>query len=262
MIRDYYISAFIFLFFLAVTVITVLHGRYIKSRNEKRERQLLLALAHDIRTPLTVIRGYTEGIMDGICDTEEKRQAYLMQIREKTLVMDALLSDLMLYAKATSGSMEPDTREIMVSEELSSYVSAMSVGAALRGAVVTFSDETSGDVRIMGDPRLLERVLDNVLENAIKYRRGSSCRVDLFLRADESEVTLGIRDDGKGIRAEELPHIFDNLYRGSEKDGAISGSGVGLWLVKFIIESHGGRVWAESVYSSGTCIYMSIKRCV
>ena len=255
---DHLISIFLAAFFLAVTAVTVLHGYFIRKESEKRERQLLMALAHDIRTPLTVVRGYAEGLLDGVADTEEKRRAYLSQIRSKTMEMDDLLSDLMLYAKATSGGMTYDMGDIHVSEELSTYVSSVREDISLRKASISLSDETGGDCVISGDRGRLKRVLDNLISNSLKYKKGDAVSIGLLLSEAHDELQLTISDDGRGIRAGDVPYIFDHLYRGDGGSG-ISGSGVGLWLVKRITEDHGGHVWAESEYGAGTRIHLVMR---
>lgn len=257
---DHLISVLLAIGFLAVIVITILHGNAVRAENEKRERQLLLALAHDIRTPLTVIRGYAEGLYDGVADTEEKKTAYLLRIKQKAIEMDGLLSDLMLYAKATSDCLIYDMRDVRISEELLAYVSDVREDMALRGAEISLSDEIDGDIRIKADTEQFKRVLDNLLSNSVKYKKGQTVRVELLLSATDSEVRLTVSDDGKGIRAEELPHIFDNLYRGSGAEGGISGSGIGLWLVHRIVTDHGGSIVARSEYGEGTSFDMIFSR--
>ena len=259
MVLDHLISILLAAGFLAVIVVTILHGNYVKSESEKRERQLLLALAHDIRTPLTVIRGYTEGIMDGVADTDEKREAYLKQIKSKTIEMEQLLSDMMLYARATSGGIAYDMRPVRISEMLYSFTDEAKGDLSFRGAGLTLLDHTDGDISIEADAAQLKRVLSNIIENSIKYKRGDTVNILMELFASDSELMLEISDDGKGIRAPELPYIFDNMYRGSERDSGISGSGIGLWLVKRVVTDHGGRVYARSEYGSGTTIGMAMR---
>ncbi len=251
---DYLISALLAAGFVAVIVITVLHGRYIKRENEKRERQLLLGLAHDIRTPITVIRGYAEGLKDGVADTPEKREVYLDRIIDRTKVMDGLLSDLMLYARMTGEGMSYDMKSISVSEALQDYVEAASTDLSVRGAELSFTDITDGTEIINADPVYIRCALDNLVENSVKYKSGDSCCINMELSRVPEGLQLVVSDDGKGIRESELPFIFDSMYRGSAANGGISGTGVGLWLVRRIIEDHGGSVWAKSELGRGTSI--------
>ncbi len=251
---DYLISALLAAGFIAVIVITVLHGRYIRKENEKRERQLLLGLAHDIRTPITVIRGYAEGIRDGVADTPEKREAYLDRIIDRTKVMDGLLSDLMLYARMTGEGMSYDMKSISVSDALRDYAKSASADLLVRKAELSFTDNTDGSGIINADPVYIRRALDNLVENSVKYRSKDTCHIDMELSRVPEGLQLVVSDNGKGIRESELPCIFDSMYRGSEANGSISGTGVGLWLVRRIIEDHGGSVWAKSELGRGTSI--------
>ena len=256
---DVIVSVLLLIAFLAVIVVTVLHGVYLKKQERRRMRQMLIALAHDMGTPLTVIRGYTEGLMDGVADTEEKRRAYLGQIYGKAMEMDALLSDMMLYTRAADDKISYDKRPIDVSFAIRQYVSDRATDYGIRNTVIDFTDETSGDTRVLGDGDQLKRVLDNLIENSIKYRRGDRCHILLRLYSEGDELLLTVTDDGRGIRPEELPFVFDDMYRGGEKKGSIRGSGVGLWLVRRIIMDHGGRVWAESEYGAWTTIGIGMR---
>ena len=257
---DHIASILLAVGFLSVIVITIVHDNYVKERRKKEEQQLLLALAHDIRTPLTVIRGYTEGILDGVADTEEKRQAYLREVRSKTIEMERLLSDLMLYAQASADCMTYHFAPYDVSLETALFVDEMREGLSLRGAELCCHDMSGGGALVMADRELMQRVFTNIIENSVKYKRGSSCHIDITITSDDRDVCVSVADDGKGIRAEDIDRIFDNMYRGSEADSGISGSGIGLWLVRHIIEGHGGRVWAESLYGEGTTIFIKLKR--
>ncbi len=218
-----------------------------------------MGLAHDIRTPITVIRGYAEGIRDGVADTPEKREAYLDRIIDRTKVMDGLLSDLMLYARMTGEGMSYDMKSISVSDGLKDYVESTTADLLVRGAELSFTDNTDGTGTINADPVYMRRALDNLVENSVKYRSGESCHIEMELSRVTEGLQLVISDDGKGIRESDLPYIFDSMYRGSEANGGISGTGVGLWLVRRIIEDHGGSVWAKSEPGRGTSIGMVLK---
>ena len=102
-------------------------------------------------------------------------------------------------------------------------------------------------------------MLDNIIENSVKYKKGSGCNVDMVLSFDDGFAILTVSDDGKGIKEEDLPYIFDNLYRGGSEKTGVSGSGIGLWLVKKIVEDHGGSVFAKSEYQKGTSIVIRLK---
>ncbi|MCR5099482.1 MAG: HAMP domain-containing histidine kinase [Lachnospiraceae bacterium] len=255
---DVYISVLLLIAFIVVMLITVLHGSYMKKQSRAHTRQMLISLAHDIGTPLTVIRGYAEGLLDGVADTREKQVAYLKLIYGKAMEMDALLSDMMLYTRAYDQSISYEKKPFDVGEAIESYLDATAVDHEIRNARLEFSDETGTEVFVDGDPAQLRRVLDNLVENSIKYKRGDSCHIRLRLYLEGDEVILTVTDDGRGIQADELPFVFDDMYRGGEKRGSIRGNGVGLWLVKRIITDHGGRVWAESEYGEWTTIGMAL----
>ncbi len=252
---DHIISLLLAAAFLAVVIITVVHGSYIKRQNEEKKRQLLVALAHDIGTPLSVIRGYAEGIMDGVADSEDKRRAYLSQIYDKSLEMDQLLSDMMLYVRASSSEgLAYQMESFDPVDALEEFLNRHKREYELRKTKVTFQNLAEHGISIRGDKKQLARVLENLIENSIKYKKEGDTKVDLKLELMDDGVVLYVADEGKGIRSEELPFIFEDMYRGKEHRGSLRGSGVGLWLVKHIIADHGGRVWAKSEYGKGTVI--------
>ena len=254
MYPDYLISVLLIAAFISVVVITLIHGRYLKKQDEKNRRQMLIALAHDIGTPLTVIKGYTEGMLDGVADTDKKREAYLKQIYGRTVEMDRLLSDMMLYVRATSDGIRYEMERFDLALAIEDFVSAAGHDFTLRNAEVSFINETGGPVFIKGDKSQLIRVMENLIENSVKYKRGDKVNITIRLYSEAAAMKLSVTDDGRGIKAEELPYIFDDMYRGSQKKGSVRGSGVGLWLVKRIVTDHGGSIWAESEYGTYTTI--------
>ena len=254
MFSDYLVSLILLAAFVAVLIITFFHGRFVKKQSEKTQRQLLVALAHDMGTPLTVIKGYTEGLMDGVADTEEKQSAYLKQIYGRTVEMDRLLSDMMLYVRATSDGIRYEMERFDLALAIEDFVSAAGHDFTLRNAEVSFINETGGPVFIKGDKSQLIRVMENLIENSVKYKRGDKVNITIRLYSEAAAMKLSVTDDGRGIKAEELPYIFDDMYRGSQKKGSVRGSGVGLWLVKRIVTDHGGSIWAESEYGTYTTI--------
>ena len=256
---DYLISAFFIVLFLSVIIITVLHGRYIKKKNEEQRNQLLTGLAHDIRTPLTVIRGYTEGIIDGVADTEEKKKAYLLQIRSKSLEMESLLSDMMLFTTASSSGIRYELEKIELLRFLSEYTESKRSDLLLRDTMVGFSYDQKEELFISADREYLKRVFDNIIENSVKYKKRDTCTVRIEVHKIKDEVEIAISDDGSGIAKEELPMIFECMYRGSARGTKVSGSGVGLWLVKKITEDFGGSVAASSKPGEGTTITIRLK---
>ena len=257
MFSDYLVSLILLAAFVAVLIITFFHGRFVKKQSEKTQRQLLVALAHDMGTPLTVIKGYTEGLMDGVADTAEKQSAYLKQIYLKTAEMDSLLSDMMLYVRASSERIAYDMEDLDIAGLVEDFVSSHEHDLKLRNTDISFVNELDGTVSIRGDKSMLSRVLINITENSVKYKKGDRCSISFRLYRSGDGIRLDVSDDGKGIKPEELPFIFDDMYRGSERKGSIRGSGVGLWLVKRIVSDHGGRVFAESQYGAGTTICIS-----
>ncbi|MEF3307077.1 sensor histidine kinase [Paenibacillus sp. GYB003] len=228
---------------------------------EENRKELLSSISHDLKTPITAIKGCVEGILDGIADTPEKRNKYMRMISKKAADMDRQIDELFLFSKLDLKRVPFHFEKL----ELVAYAEEHAEELRLQpqNADIEFTVEAGGlsGVYVRGDREKLHRVIQNVVDNSIKYLDKRPKRIGFELSVTPDEAILRIRDNGAGIGPEALPHIFDRFYRADpSRTGNGGGSGLGLAIVKQIVEEHDGRVWADSVPGEGTVIAIALPR--
>ncbi|MCI2062038.1 MAG: HAMP domain-containing histidine kinase [Eubacteriaceae bacterium] len=223
---------------------------------EEYRRALISGISHDLRTPLTTIKGYVEGLTDGMADTEEKRRQYLEAIQLRTNDLERLVNDLSIYNKMENKSFRYDFEEIELNEFIGHYLKYHMSSKTEEKALVLF-EACSGDVVIRGDRSQLQRVLDNIISNSIKYKQKERATVLIKTAVENDEAVWTVTDDGPGVPDYALELIFESFTRLDEartKTG--EGSGLGLAIVRTIIEDHGGYAYAEN--REGLAIVMEV----
>ncbi|QSO54636.1 HAMP domain-containing histidine kinase [Alicyclobacillus curvatus] len=219
-------------------------------------KAFLADVAHELRTPMSYIRGYSQVVDEGLFNTEEEKQHYIRIIHDESKRLESLVSDLFVLAQGDTGMLVLDKHPVDVGQLISSVVERMRKKAEDKGIDVEIS--SSGDINLMADGVRLEQVLVNLLDNAIRY---TPAQGHIGLRAQKSLqfVELAVSDTGVGIPKDDLPHIFDRMYRVEKsRSRARGGAGLGLAIVKQIVEAHGGTVAAQSEENRGTTITMRI----
>lgn len=232
-----------------------------KMQNEEEQRQLISNIAHDLKTPITAIRGYSEGLLDGVASTPEKKEAYLRTIQNKAEEMNSLINELTLYSKIDTNRIPYNFQTLNVSDFFMDC--AEEIGMDLENQKIEFSyyNYTSEDTKIIADPEQLARVIHNIVGNSVKYRGDAPLIINLRVRDVGDAIQVEIEDNGRGIAEKDMPYIFDRMYRAdSSRNSRIGGSGIGLSIVKKIIEDHGGRIWATSRENVGTTMYFVIQK--
>lgn len=219
----------------------------IKETEMKDERSRLLAnISHDIKTPLASIRGYVEGILDGVADTPEKLRKYLSTIQRKTGTINDLANNLSLFSRLELSRLEFSFEDGDVREPLIKCLNGLLLDIETAGLALEteISDEP---LTVRMDAEKLERVFANLLGNAVKYRRAESKLIKVSAYRDGGFVFVCIKDDGMGIAPEELDKVFESFYRtDASRTSQIKGNGLGLGIAKEIVSRHGGLVWLES----------------
>ena len=228
------------------------------AEQEKRietERNMLIAnLSHDMRTPITSIKGYLEGIRDGVADSPEKMQKYLDTIYNKALILERLVDNMTQYSELELGRMQYAFEFIDLTEYLrdleEDYRQSLEDGGFHLDVNLLDMPLT-----VVADRDKLKRVLDNLLSNAIKYNKAGG-NVSLLTQTDGKGVLLSISDTGMGIKESDLSKVFIGFYRGDASRSNIKGNGLGLAISKQIIESHRGKIWIKSEENIGTQVYI------
>lgn len=229
---------------------------------EKDSRELISNISHDLKTPITAIKGYVEGIRDGVADTPEKMKKYLRTIYNKASDMDALIDELFLYSKLDSNSMNYSFEKISVMEYFNDCMEEISLDLESRGINYSYINEVDEDTLIIADPEQLKRVINNIVGNSIKYMSDDRLgQIDFKIMDEPEYIQVSIKDNGKGIARKELPRIFERTYRtDASRNSKKGGSGLGLSIAKKIIEEHGGKIFANSVEGEGTTMSFVLRK--
>ncbi len=228
---------------------------------EKENRALISNIAHDLKTPITAVKGYSEGILDGVADTPEKQERYIRTIYNKANEMDRLLNELTLYSKIDTNRIPYNFKKINVSDYFNDCIEEIGLDLETRGIGLTYFNYADEDIVIIADPEQLMRVVNNIVTNAIKYMDKQKGQINVRIKDVGDFIQVEIEDNGKGISARDLPYIFDRFYRtDSSRNSSTGGSGIGLSIVKKIIEDHGGKIWATSKEKTGTTMYFVIRK--
>ena len=222
----------------------------------QEERGLLMAnLSHDLRTPITAIKGYVEGIRDGVASTPEKRDHYLEVVYAKTLVLEGLVGNMTDFSEYELGRMQYHFERVELSAFLADLIPEYQ--ADVRGREMAFvAKPLASPATVTADRGKLKRVLDNLVSNAVKYGRPGGTVV-LAAEGYRQGVILSVSDDGRGIPEEALAHVFDSFFRAdAARSSSVPGSGLGLAICKSIAESHHGKLWLTSREGEGTHAYL------
>ena len=222
----------------------------------QEERGLLMAnLSHDLRTPVTAIKGYVEGIRDGVANTPEKRDHYLEVVYAKTLVLEGLVGNMTDFSEYELGRMQYHFERVELAAFLADLIPEYQ--ADVRGREMAFvAKPLASPATVTADRGKLKRVLDNLVSNAVKYGRPGGTVV-LAAEGYRQGVILSVSDDGRGIPEEALAHVFDSFFRAdAARSSSVPGSGLGLAICKSIAESHHGKLWLTSREGEGTHAYL------
>ena len=232
-----------------------------KLLQEKQNRELLSNISHDLKTPITSIKGYVEGLIDGVANTPEKQDKYIRTIYNKANDMDHLIDELTLYSRIDSDRVPYNFHRINVGDYFGDCVEEIGMDLESRGIELNYSNLIAPETRIIADPEQLKRVINNIVGNSVKYLDKPHGRIVFRLLDEEDSIRVEVEDNGKGIAPRDIPYIFDRFYRtDSSRNSAKGGSGIGLSIVKKIIEDHGGYIWATSTLGEGTCMHIVLRK--
>ncbi len=214
-------------------------------------RQLLADVSHELMTPLTAIRGYLETLsMPGVVRDEATRERYVRIVTEETLRLEAIIGDLLDLARLEGGGAEIEAAEVPVSWLFERVAERHGVVTSQRGITLTTTIEPGAE-HVRGDGRRLEQAVQNLVANAVRHTPDGG-RVAVTASRVDAGVRLRVEDTGPGIPPEHLPLVFDRFYKIDQaRPSGSAGSGLGLSIVKAIVERHGGRVAAAAATGGG-----------
>ena len=232
-----------------------------KLKSERDSKELFSNISHDLKTPLTAIKGYTEGIMDGVADTKEKQDRYLKTIYKKASEMTLLVDELLYYTKVDADTIAYNFSEIDLGSYFDDCLEEYSVDAQMQNIKMQYSNEIKSGTKVIADAEQLKRVINNIIGNSVKYMARDDGTIMIRLSELNEDVKIEIGDNGIGIPQKDLPHIFDRFYRAdASRNSQKGGSGLGLAIAKKIIEDHGGIIWADSKEGQGTTTGFTLKK--
>jgi signal transduction histidine kinase len=234
-----------------------------KIKAETENRALISNIAHDLKTPITAVKGYSEGIIDGVANTPEKVDKYIRTIYNKACEMDTLINELTLYSKIDTNRIPYNFARINVAEYFEDCVEEIGLDLEAKEIGLSYVNYAAPTTMIIADPEQLKRVISNIIGNSVKYMNKTNKAISIRIKDVGDFIQVEIEDNGRGIAQKDLPYIFDRFYRtDASRNSATGGSGIGLSIVKKIIEDHGGKIWATSREDSGTTMYFVIRKYV
>lgn len=222
---------------------------------ERLQREFVANVSHELRTPIAAIKGFAETLRRGALEDPKNRLRFVRTIEAHAERLGALVEDLLTLSALEAGTEQPSPEPIELSTFVREVVQGMAPLATRKKVKIEHRLEP---LRVSADARQLSRVFQNLLDNGIKYNRQGG-RVVVEAVVEAGHVRVSITDTGVGITPEELPHVFTRFHRSNRaKALAIHGTGLGLHIVKHIVEAHGGRVWVDSKPESGTTFHFTV----
>ncbi|MBQ1681820.1 MULTISPECIES: sensor histidine kinase [Agathobacter] len=232
-----------------------------KLRDEQESRALISNIAHDLKTPITAVKGYAEGILDGVANTPEKVDKYVRTIYNKATEMNTLINELTLYSKIDTNRIPYNFAKIHVADYFNDCIEEIGMDLESRSIALSYYNYVTEDVQIIADPEQLRRVISNIISNSVKYMDKANGVINFRIKDVGDFIQVEIEDNGRGIAAHDLPYVFDRFFRAdASRNSATGGSGIGLSIVKKIIEDHGGKIWATSIEGQGTTMVFVIRK--
>ena len=232
-----------------------------RKENERKIRELVVNISHDLKTPLTAIQGYACGLIEGVASPPEQQSRYLDTINTKAKEMNVLIEELSTYAKIDMNVVPYEFRNININDYFEDKIKELKPDVELQNMEIYYIRKADKLIETAVDTERFDRVINNIISNSKKYRRKDvKGIIKITTEESDGQLKISISDNGKGIKEANLERVFDRLYREDEsRNSKIGGSGLGLAIVKKIIESHGGKVWAESKPGEGTTIVILLK---
>lgn len=238
----------------------VIHDMTSQRRLERVRRDFVANASHELRTPLSIIKGYIETLVDGHQDmTPEERDRFLRTVHRHSERLNAIIQDLLTLSRLESGPPALQPEQFELGQFLEAQVDDCRRRPAAAGyELIAAPAPDLGEIE--ADPARLHQVLGNLLDNALKHTPKGT-RIELTATAVPGAVQLAVRDNGPGIPAADLPHLFERFYRVDKgRSRETGGTGLGLSIVKHIVQQHGGRTWIESELGRGTTVFVQLPR--
>lgn len=240
--------------------------RLIDSQNENLKtdaetRELIRNIAHDLKTPITTIRGYSEGILDGVADSPEKQKKYIQTIHNKAVQLTSLIDELSFYAKVDTNRIPYDFKKMPARDFFDDCAEEIRLDLEGKGLQFEYSQNVYPLIKVIIDPEQMTKVINNIIGNSVKYMDKTPGIVGMRLLDTGDFIQCDLWDNGKGVDKKDLSKIYDRFYRTDASRGSLEGgSGIGLSIAKKIVEDHGGRIWATCEVGEGLCQHIILRK--
>ncbi|MCL2234813.1 MAG: HAMP domain-containing histidine kinase [Defluviitaleaceae bacterium] len=227
-------------------------------KNEQNRKELFASISHDLRSPLTSIKAFSEGLIDGVAVTPEAQQEYLHIIKQKSEEVNAMISQLFLYSKMDMGSYPTNAEVLDIGQEIEEFAAVSDEDYRARGLAIKIVGTTS-KVNINADPLQLRSIFTNILDNSAKYKNKDEATAKITCLAENGYARIIFEDNGTGVGEEALPKLFEAFYRTDPaRNNPEQGSGLGLAIAKKALERMGGSIAAENVACGGLRMIIKI----
>ena len=228
----------------------------LQEKSETERRAMMASITHDLKTPITSILGYSEGILDGVADTPEKINEYVTVIRKKAHSLQLLAEDLSLLSRLENAQLPLDRQ----GEDIGVLVSELALEFSHNEPGLQLKTCLAPGLRALIDREKMARVLLNILQNSVKYKKPDQFgpEVSLTLVSQGATALLTVSDNGMGVMQSDLPHLFDQFYRADTSRGKQSGSGLGLSIARQLVHLHGGKIWIANNPGGGISVNISL----
>ena len=228
---------------------------------DSENNELIRNISHDLKTPITAVKGYCEGIMDGVADTPEKMEKYIRTIYNKTNEMDRLINELTYYSKIDTNRMPYTFTKINVKEYFEDCREELELELERERVRFIYKDNLKENALVIADAEQLRRAIHNIINNSVKYMDKPERVIEMRLSDAGDFIQVDIEDNGKGIAKKDQAKVFDRFYRtDASRNSTRGGSGIGLSIVRKILEDHGGKVWAGGEEGKGTIMSFILRK--
>ena len=226
----------------------------LKTEYEENRKSLITNISHDLKTPITSIQGYLEALLEGPALPPEKKDKYLKTIHRNVSYLNHLIEDLFLFSKLDMQKLEFNFATVRIRDYIVDLMEEYRLELEGRNILLKISDTLEGDPCVKMDSRRIYQAINNVMHNAIGHGPDQGLNIQVTLYRKDALIALDIRDNGPGIPADKLPHIFGRFYRiDTERTKNLESTGLGLAITKELVQAHGGEVAVASREDEGTC---------
>lgn len=232
-----------------------------QQKYEQGRKELIAGISHDLSTPLTSIKGYVSGLLDGIANTPEKQEHYLKTVYQTACDMDHLVESLFLFSKLDLGRATFHWEMVSIKDYFEDYVEEAKLRLLENDMKLMMKFNCESPCYIRMDRLQFGRVVSNLVDNSVKYKRIGLGTLQIIVIEQEEKVQIKFKDDGIGVNEAECEKLFDSFYRTDPaRSNAAKGSGLGLSITKQIVEAMGGIIWAKSEIHQGMEINITLPK--